>query len=143
MCPSYERFNRLKRVEVFTPIDVEGFILSHPSKLWSDRTSNSCRVAAQVVTGVEVLEILSLLEGIRVLKLPWIPISLHHDGFTVLARVDGLETAKEILSVYGDQRIKPLGVQSLELEFTPYDKPVLSEEEILKAEQLALKENIF
>ena len=134
-----ERFDRLGRVEVFTPIDVGGFVLE-PTGLPSGegRTSNACRIASQVVTGVEVLEILILLEGIRKLQLPWVPLSLHHDGFAILARKKDLEPAKELLQSYANNRVTPVGIQSMELEFTPYDKPILTLSEILEAEQIFL-----
>lgn len=56
--------------EVFTPMDKESFILDYVRPEASNRTSNICRMTSQIVTGVEVLEILSLLEGIRKLNLP-------------------------------------------------------------------------
>jgi hypothetical protein len=60
-----------------------------------------------------------LLEGRKRLKLPWLPISLHHDGFAILAREKDLEEWKKQLKNYARERIKPVGSKILELEFTP------------------------
>ena len=100
-----EKFRRLKRVEVFIPTDEAGFVLVENKKVLQGegRTSNPCRIASQVVTGVETLEILILLEGMRKLQLPWVPLSLHHDGFAILAREDGLETSKQRLELYATE----------------------------------------
>jgi hypothetical protein len=75
-----ERYRRLGKVKVYTPMDEEAFILTSRQVPFKNYTANPCRIAAQVVTSVEIFAILALLEGMRNMKLPWIPVSLHHNG---------------------------------------------------------------
>jgi hypothetical protein len=126
----------LAGVEVFTPDRCLRVSFYNQNALdglsVEGRTSNACRVASQVVTGVKVLEIFILLEGIRALRLPWLPLSLHHDGFTVLAKTEDLKESKEWLEDCTERRDNRVGIRSLELEFTPYDKPIFTAKEILR-----------
>jgi hypothetical protein len=70
-----------------------------------------------------MLELLILLEGIIRLKLPWLPVSLHHDGFAVLADSKSLKEDQSRLQLFASSRMESLGFAGIELEFTPYDSP--------------------
>lgn len=75
-----------------------------------------------------------LLEGMVVLKYPWIPISFHHDGFAILAPSEDLGKKRQRLEEYVNDKLKPAGILDMELEFTPYSKSILTAKEILKLE---------
>lgn len=133
-----DRFNRTQTAQVYTPLSESPFILKSgivEGKTHDSVTVNPCRLASQVVIGVEVFELMLLLEGMVVLGYPWIPISLHHDGFAILAPEDDLESKRQQLERYVTERLAPVGMLSMELEFTPYSKAVLSSDEILALEE--------
>lgn len=132
-----DRFKRTKTAQVYTPLSEKPYIFKKPILEGPDHenfTANSCRVASQVVIGVEVFELILLLEGMAVLKYPWIPISFHHDGFAILAPSEDLEKKRQRLEEYVTERLKPVGILDMELEITPYNKSLLSAKEILELE---------
>jgi hypothetical protein len=55
---------------------------------------NQCRVAYQVLVGIESLKLMVLVEAIVARKVNWIPLSLHHDGFAFLWEKQTVEQAK-------------------------------------------------
>lgn len=75
-------------------------------------------MAYQVATGVEMLQILTLLESMRLEGLPWIALSLHHDGFTFLGRLEDLEECRSKLEAAA--RSKLAGFSTLGLEVKQY-----------------------
>lgn len=97
-------------------------------------------MASQIVTGIEMLQLLTTLEVMRELQLHWIPISLHHDGCTVLVEQQSLEKAKKDLVIAVKARLKSSGMQIKGLEFNPYNpRQVDSSQEVDKI--LLIKDN--
>lgn len=135
---NYEIMERKQRVgitRVYTPIDEEPYrLIDIEGVHWS--TTNPCRVASQVVTGVEVFQMLTLLEQIRKLTTPWIPLSLHHDGCALLVSTKTFESDQEKINKYLRDRLEPTGVCPLGLEFTDYNKVMFDSDEILELENL-------
>lgn len=124
------RYHQRKQLKVYTPIDTQPFTLvsSHASQRKYDwYTDNPCRVASQIVTGVEMMQILIMLEQIRVLKLKWIPVSLHHDGCALLVEQESFEESKEKLINAVKPRLIGSHMQIKGLEFSPYTREVVLE----------------
>lgn len=116
------RLDRDNRTQVFTPFDELPFVLKrkgqrHPYQAGTD---NPCRVASQVVTGVEMFEILALLETMIRLRLPWIPLSLHHDGCALLVKTESFEADKAALEQTLRSRLRPTGICPVGLEYDLY-----------------------
>jgi hypothetical protein len=133
-----ERKQRVGIARVYTPIDEQPYTLVDIDGVyWS--TKNPCRVASQVVTGVEVFQMLALLEQIRKSAINWIPLSLHHDGCALLVNTKHFESDKEQIIQRLRDRLTPTKVCPLGLEFTDYKKVVFDSDEILELENL--KEN--
>lgn len=104
---------------VYTPIDCQPYIYKawHPKKEkggWV--TSNICRVASQILTGVEIFE------KMRDLRLNMIPISLHHDGFAILARPETVRSDLELLAETTSENLSRLGLRPVQLEISNYRK---------------------
>lgn len=127
-----ERYERLKFVNVFTPMDERPYRLNKPEFEHAGNvrhadmgatTYNPCRLASQVVTGVEMLQLVTIIEGIRKLALNWIPISLDHDGCALLVHEEGLDSSQKLLEEYVKERLQPAGVIPAGLEFSEYESP--------------------
>jgi hypothetical protein len=89
-----DKFGRRKQLRVYTPIQKNPFTLvqkgsSLKSKNWY--IYNPCRVASQIVTGVEMMQIIFMVEQIQQLKLKWLPVSLQHDGCALLVEESSFE----------------------------------------------------
>lgn len=80
--------------------------------------------------GVEVMQLLALIEGIIELRLPWLPISLHHDGFALIAVEETLEDGKRKLEEYVSRRMTPVGFKNIELEFSLYKESMVNLDEL-------------
>lgn len=76
----------------------------------------------------------------RELRLQWIPVSLHHDGCTVLVEKKNLEEAKSKLVEAVKARLASSGMQIKGLEFNPYNEEMLPESPELD-KILLLKDN--
>lgn len=116
----HQRFGQLR---VYTPIDTVPFTLvkqGSAQEKYDGYTSNPCRVAAQIVTGVEMMQIILLLEGMKKLHLNWLPVSLHHDGCALLIEDTSFDQGKLELEKYLRQRLESSGMQIKGLEFSPY-----------------------
>jgi len=84
--------------------------------------SNACRIASQILVGLEVLELISIVEGIVAKQVPWIPFSYHHDGFAFIAKPDSIDPCKKILEDYLANRLKGIGLRPIKLEISNYQK---------------------
>lgn len=139
-----ERIERLGFTKVYTPMDEVGYGWSvNPRADDENRTSNRCRITSQVVVGVEVMQLLALIEGIIELRLPWLPISLHHDGFALIAMEATLEEGKKSLEEYISKRMTPVGFKNIELEFTPYNESMINLDELSEIAGASLPDGRF
>lgn len=68
-----------------------------------------------------MFEILGVLEAMRLLKLPWIPLSMHHDGCALLVKEETFEPDRVKLEQEAFARLEPSGMVPFGLEFTPYE----------------------
>lgn len=57
-----------------------------------------------------------------------LPVSLHHDGFAVLARTDSIEDDLERLAEAASKDLAMLGLRPVTLELSEYQFDVLREE---------------
>jgi hypothetical protein len=114
------------RLCVYTPIDCKAYIFNkdYPKPTKDNRmnwmTSNTCRIASQILTGVEVFEILTIFEKMRDLKLAMLPVSLHHDGFSILAKPETVKDDIKRLAEAASQDLSQLGLRPVDLEFAKY-----------------------
>ena len=92
-------------------------------------SDNPCRIASQIVTGVEMMQIIFMVEQMQQLKLKWLPVSLHHDGCALLVEESSFEESREKLVEALKQRLEPSDMQIKGLEFTPYNEKILPPEE--------------
>ena len=81
-----------------------------------------------------MFQILNMLDQMKRLKLPWIPISLHHDGCALLVELDTFEENKTQLVSALKARLAPSGMQIKGLEFIRYESDVKLLEEDSKKE---------
>ena len=120
-----ERKNRLGIASVYTPFDEKPFKLVNTTQPLSWTTNNPCRLASQVVTGVEMLQMLTILEGIRKMRLNWIPISLHYDGCSLLVDPSTFDENSKLLQNYVLERLLPTQMVPNGLEFSEYEPYVI------------------
>jgi hypothetical protein len=74
-------------VKVFTPMDENPLTYSprfaskpdDEKSVWE--VENLCKMASQVVIGIETLQLMLIVEAIVQKKIDWIPFSFHCDGF--------------------------------------------------------------
>lgn len=127
------RYKRHKQLRIYAPIDPFPYTLinkgaSQRSSDWY--TANACRVASQIVTGVEMMQIILMLEQMQKLRLPWLPVSLHHDGCALLVEECTFEENREKLILALKERLAPSYMQIKGLEFTPYDPVLVNPEQV-------------
>ncbi len=117
-----ERYEREKLLPIYTPFDERPvFFTENSAKDDPWESSNLCRAASQILTGIEVLEIMTIVESLLVCHIPWIPLSLHHDGFCFLALP--ADVTDENLKKLSDQcyeRLEEFGCCRMVFEITKY-----------------------
>lgn len=118
--------------KVFAPMDSKPTVLVRETYNRPMYTSNICRMTSQVMTGCEMLQILAMLESMRQLKLPWLPVSYHYDGFALLVEKQSFERASELFKEKLFDRLKKTRMKPFDIEFTPYDEPPIE----IKVEEL-------
>ena len=72
-----------------------------------------------------MFQILTMLDQIRELRLPWIPFSLHHDGCALLVELSTFEESKNKLVESLKEKLAPSGMQIKGLEFTRYKSDIV------------------
>jgi hypothetical protein len=105
---------------VYTPLDERPLYVVREAT-GEDTTTNKCRAASQILTGIEMFQILCVIEAIISGKVPWIPVSLHHDKFAVLARKGDFEQWKKIVCDLASQRAQEIGLRPIVLESMTYN----------------------
>jgi hypothetical protein len=94
------------RVSVYTPIDsrpltwdrIHSGVKKDPDNPWE--TGSVCRFASQILVGIEVLELMLIYEAIAEKRIPWLPFSIHHDGFAFLGERKDLDQYMEMIEAY-------------------------------------------
>lgn len=121
------KYNQRRQLRVYSPIDPEPFTLVPDRSTLSKKnwyTENPCRVASQIVTGIEIFQIVNMMNQMKELQLPWIPFSMHHDGCALLVELSTFEESKERLIQTLKARLEPSGMQIKGLEFSQYKMPI-------------------
>jgi len=115
--------DQMGQAGVFAPMDSEPLVYN-PTRQTKNEwvTKNICHLTAHVVTGAEIFQILVVLEGMKRLQLPWLPVSLHYDGFTFLGKEGEVEENRKCLEAYVDSRLETSGCKPLGLEIRQYKK---------------------
>lgn len=88
---------------------------------------NICRMASQVLVGLEFFELMAVVEAIVKTKTGWLPFSFHHDGLAFFAEEDKLAESKATLEKVIAARVEPFGLRPIKLHITEYT-PISGEE---------------
>nr|YP_636465.1 hypothetical protein StpuCp102 [Staurastrum punctulatum]AAX45778.1 hypothetical protein [Staurastrum punctulatum] len=109
-----DKFKRHKQLRVYMPIDKTPFTFVRQASALKTKnwyTENPCRVTSQIVTGVEMMQTIFMVEQMQQLQLKWLPVSLHHDGCALLVEESSFEEGRQKLREALKQRLEPSGMQ--------------------------------